>query len=639
MAKKSRKKTDAKLPVVVPKRPIQLKLMLIMTLVLIFTTGIIISLATYFFKKDNRVRIVEENIKITELTGLTVEEELKAIIKSSKQMALTMQETAVSARQKDFLTRVFFDAGTDLVFTGIYLWENDEFTLESSVQNREYVLDNKLGDYDLRKTIESNFEAIRETLKGKITIHNFSLGSKQPLLGLAIPFTKDLFSQKIIVSLLNPEKLSKLFQKRGLIETFLVGINGNVLAHHDPNTILKLFNMQKSPLVQKIRTDPIGNGQVTYTGIDGKQYIGAFKRIATANLAVISRVLEDKIFEEVYNIQKRNIYILIIAICISSAIVFLFAKSITQPILKLLRMTREIAKGNFSFTIAMKQNDEVGILNEYLKTMAKGLEEREKAKEALGRFVNPVIAELAMSDNLELGGKRKDAVVFFSDIRSFTAISEKLSPEEVVEFLNEYLSLMVECVDMTFGIIDKFIGDAIMATWGTTVVVGNVVENGVNAALMMRQSLLEFNEDRGTEKKPKIRIGCGLNYGPVVAGQIGSENRLEYTVIGDTVNLASRIEALNKPFGTDILITEEVLAEVEGIYNVQKMRAIKVKGKEAPQTIYAVIARFDDPDPAVPKTLEELRKKLGIEFDEEKFLSYDLEQEEEKYEIVNQANG
>ena len=176
--------------------------------------------------------------------------------------------------------------------------------------------------------------------------------------------------------------------------------------------------------------------------------------------------------------------------------------------------------------------------------------------------------------------KEKQSLIMFTDIRGFTSISEDLEPEEVVEFLNEYLTKMVECVDRTGGVVDKFIGDAIMAEWGILVSKGNDTENAVNSALMMRKELQEYNRDRAEKNKPLIKMGAGINTGPVLAGQIGSEDRMEITVIGDAVNLASRIEALNKPFGTDIIISEDSYNLVKDIFAVEKMAPIMVKGKK-----------------------------------------------------------
>jgi len=312
-----------------------------------------------------------------------------------------------------------------------------------------------------------------------------------------------------------------------------------------------------------------------------------------------------------------------------------FANTLTSPILNLVDATKKIEEGVFRVDIKPTVRDEVGLLTNSFVKMGKGLEEREKVKDALGRFVNKEVAEMVLKGELKLGGEKKNCAIFFSDIRSFTAISEKLDPQEVVEFLNAYMTEMVRCVNETHGTVDKFIGDAVMATWGAAFSRGNDAENAVNGALMMRSVLLKFNEGRGGDKKPIIKIGCGLNYGPVVAGQIGSSDKMEYTVIGDAVNLASRVETLNKPFGTDILISEDLYLLVKDIFKVEKMKAIKVKGKEAPQTIYAVIGRFDDPN--CPADLAAVRKLVGIKYEEPKPSSGKEDEDEEKevkYEII-----
>ena len=238
-----------------------------------------------------------------------------------------------------------------------------------------------------------------------------------------------------------------------------------------------------------------------------------------------------------------------------------------------------------------------------------------------------------------LGGETKETTIFFSDIRSFTAISEKLEPSEVVEFLNEYMTAMVECVNMTHGVVDKFIGDAIMAVWGAPTSAGSPKEDALNcirAALRMRAGLIAFNRGRGGDKKPIIRIGCGINSGPVVAGQIGSVKRMEYTVIGDAVNLASRTEALNKPMGTDILITEYTYNLVRDHVVVEEMPAVTVKGKEKPLRMFAVVNMpAEDGIPGAgakgPQSLGQIRTVLGIPTPD--FAKVNLNEDEKKYKI------
>jgi adenylate cyclase len=150
-----------------------------------------------------------------------------------------------------------------------------------------------------------------------------------------------------------------------------------------------------------------------------------------------------------------------------------------------------------------------------------------------------------------------------------------------------------------------------MAVWGAPTSHGNDTANAIEGALMMRTTLAEMNKGRGKDpKKPLIRIGCGINTGPVLAGQIGSTERMEYTVIGDAVNLASRVETLNKPFATDILISADSYALVKELYEVEAMPPIMVKGKSEPQVIYAVLGKKGDPK--CLKSLADLRTSLGV---------------------------
>jgi adenylate cyclase len=258
-----------------------------------------------------------------------------------------------------------------------------------------------------------------------------------------------------------------------------------------------------------------------------------------------------------------------------------------------------------------------------------------------GRFTNRDIALRAMRGEIKPGGLPKHATIFFSDIREFTAKSENFTrafgddaSDRIVHWLNEYFTQMVECIEKTGGVVDKFIGDAVMAHWGTAYTSGSPEKDACNcimAALMMRKALYEMNKKRepGDSGNPSIRIGCGINTGMVTAGQLGSDLRMEYTAIGDPVNLASRTEALNKPFGTDILITENTLQLVKRNFITEEMPSVTVKGKEEPVRIFAVInaVKVDKG----PKTLAEVRRLLGIETPD--LAKVDVNAEEKKYKI------
>ncbi|MCL2481657.1 MAG: adenylate/guanylate cyclase domain-containing protein, partial [Spirochaetaceae bacterium] len=240
-----------------------------------------------------------------------------------------------------------------------------------------------------------------------------------------------------------------------------------------------------------------------------------------------------------------------------------------------------------------------------------------------GRFTNREIAIKAMRNEIKPGGLSKHATIFFSDIRGFTAKSEnftKVFGEEasnkIVFWLNNYFSQMIDCIEKSDGTIDKFIGDAVMAHWGTVYTTGSAAQdayNCVKAALFMRKALYEMNKERKKDDpgNPIINIGCGINTGIVTAGQLGSNMRMEYTVIGDPVNLASRIESLTKTFGTDILISENTWNLVNKYFLTEEMPPVTVKGKEKPVRIFAVI-NFAGVDKS-PQTLADVRRLLGIE--------------------------
>jgi adenylate cyclase len=189
--------------------------------------------------------------------------------------------------------------------------------------------------------------------------------------------------------------------------------------------------------------------------------------------------------------------------------------------------------------------------------------------------------------------------VLFSDIRSFTSISEKMEPEAVVGFLNDYMQRMVETVFEEGGIVDKFIGDAVMAVFGAPVVHPDDATRAVRCAIRMMEELENFNADQAKKGGVNINIGVGLHTGALIAGNIGSDRKMEYTVIGDTVNIASRVQDLNKEFKTNIIITEACYNATGRSFPVRGLRPYKVKGKEQEVMIYEVL-RQPKPQQAAP---------------------------------------
>ncbi|MDI7222391.1 adenylate/guanylate cyclase domain-containing protein [Leptospira santarosai] len=608
--------------------PLQIKLMAVISVLMTFTVSTIIFFASSAFREDSEVRVLQNNLNLVNILGLKIKTDIKEILSNGKQIVGAL----VKGKEGISFADIFFQNDPDFIYAGLYQIEGDSPFAVNQFYNEPYLSELGVSPKTIFNLVQNRPGFIQKSVLTGGRMENLSAEFKEPIFAIAIPSSGS--NSKVLVLILRLEKFLNAFQKQDISEVFMVNGEGDLIAHSDAKLLQSNTNFMNLPIVESMVKSSENTKQIEYKDKDGKAWFGSYQKLGFGGAAVISIVPEDKAFEAVYKIQKTNLLIMGIALCLALLIVFFFAKTITKPLLHLLQATTEIARGNFKVKIRSTTKDEVGLLTNYFVDMGKGLEEREKVKDALGRFVNKEIAEMVLKHELTLGGERKMCAIFFSDIRSFTSISEKLQPEEVVEFLNEYMTEMVHCVNETHGIVDKFIGDAIMATWGAAKTSDKDAENAVNGSLMMREALLKFNQGRGGEKKPIIQIGCGLNYGPVIAGQIGSEQRLEYTVIGDAVNLASRVEALNKPFGTDILITQNLLDHVPDIFNVEKMQSIKVKGKEEPQVIYAVLGRKDDPN--CPKTVEELRQKIGIVWEPpKKDKAKDPEAGEVKYEILD----
>ncbi len=216
---------------------------------------------------------------------------------------------------------------------------------------------------------------------------------------------------------------------------------------------------------------------------------------------------------------------------------------------------------------------------------------KEKIQSAMGKYISKDVMQNVVSniDSVKLGGKRACVTVLFADIRGFTSISEQLSAEEVTNILNEYFSALVPIIEKHNGILNKFMGDAVLAVFGEPIKNENHATDAVKCADEMLKKVKQLQAKWLDEGKPKIDIGIGISTGEAFVGNIGSEERLEYTVIGDTVNTASRIENYNKVYKTKFLISEETFLRVQKYVDVIKIREVSIRGKAKKINIYEVL--------------------------------------------------
>jgi len=215
--------------------------------------------------------------------------------------------------------------------------------------------------------------------------------------------------------------------------------------------------------------------------------------------------------------------------------------------------------------------------------------EKEKINRHFGSYVSEEVRDNILQGKAELGGDEAEVTVLFADIRNFTTLSEKHSATEIVEMLNQYFSEMVVAITSHGGTVNKFIGDAIMAVFGAPKILTNHAESAVNAALEMQARLSAHNFLQAAKEKPQFEIGIGLHSGSVIVGNIGSEKRKEFTVIGDTVNTASRVESLTKEFRTTLIVTQNVVDRLEGKdFDIGNLGSVIVKGRSQETEIYSL---------------------------------------------------
>jgi adenylate cyclase len=196
-----------------------------------------------------------------------------------------------------------------------------------------------------------------------------------------------------------------------------------------------------------------------------------------------------------------------------------------------------------------------------------------------------------------LGGEEREVTVLFSDVRSFTTMCEALAPQEVLGILNRYFTRMSAIVEAHGGVVDKYVGDAIMALFGAPLANPDDADRAMETALEMCEALDELNTQQQVRGYPAIKVGIGINTDVVIAGNMGSQTRLNYTVIGDGVNLASRLEGLTKTpeYATRIIISRRTLAKAKGQYQTRPLGEVAVKGKQKPTEIYALLGRLAIP--------------------------------------------
>ncbi|MBQ0166447.1 MAG: adenylate/guanylate cyclase domain-containing protein [Treponema sp.] len=587
-------------------RSIGAKLILIITVLVIVSLGTITFLVSYFMGKDVQVTAEDNNLTITLRTASSAETVL-ASTRSNVSLLLDMLQAAGSdGALASQASEWFFERNSDVA--GVIIPGSKEL-----INSRFFIAHEVEADL-IEKYLNQHDEDVIRAIEGEALILNAAPVFEIPVLVYMFPW-EDEGEQRAAVVFFSSDSLSTVFGTGNVNESFMINHDGDLLLHADFDLVKAGVNMSTLPLVSLMRLNGDENRQVLFTNTDGKEYFGAYCKLPFADVGVITMIEKSVALKAVTNQTQQNIWLTLAVLFVAVLFIYFYSKTLSTPLQSLTAVANEIKQGNFNTELfdllntkdgKKARQDEIGVLIESTK------DEREILN-TVSRLTNKGVAKAVVRKEIDFEPHLKDITIFFSDIRGFTAISDgfknrfgEKSAGEIISFLNDYMSRMVNCINISGGNVDKFEGDAIMACWGVLrddsldfelwpdsdprkaemeakhkAHIQQDAVNAIRAQTAMRYSLMEYNkhaeaftkEHEGepmAKYKPHIRIGSGLNSGRATVGFMGSMDKMEFTSIGDAVNFASRTEASNKPCGTDMLITEDT-------YNLLKMDYIRCK--------------------------------------------------------------
>jgi adenylate cyclase len=266
------------------------------------------------------------------------------------------------------------------------------------------------------------------------------------------------------------------------------------------------------------------------------------------------------------------------------------AGGIIAPLQGLVGGMREVLRGNLQYRSRIERHDELGFIARSFNEMVDGLEERELIRDTFGRFVSHEVAEAVLTGRVPLQGERRDVSILFQDIRGFTSLSERLDPTVLLRLLNQFFTEVVAAVEAEGGVVKQFLGDGVMALFGAPQPYPDHPERAVRAALGIVDRLTGLNETLREQGIGPLEIGVGIHTGAVVAGLIGPDNRIEYGVVGDAVNLASRVESLTREMDATILVSRDIAAQLGAGFKLGRTASMPVKGKSQPVEVVEVLS-------------------------------------------------
>jgi adenylate cyclase len=329
--------------------------------------------------------------------------------------------------------------------------------------------------------------------------------------------------------------------------------------------------------------------------LGGERFVTLFRPLALVQgspaLAALQRSLDHEL-EPIRWLESLLLGTALAGLVVAALLAFRLARTVSRPVQWLAAHTRVIARGDYASRIAIAGAEEFEQLAAAFNAMSDGLAERDRVRDLLDKNVSPEVAARLLREGAALGGEEREVTILFADLREFTALSETLPACELVRELNRYLDRMSTAIEAEGGVIDKFIGDAIMALFGAPVGQDDAADRALRAALRMREALVALNAELAAEGVPPLAFGIGINTAHVVAGNIGSQHRMNYSVVGDGVNVAARLQSLTRhsEYATDILVSDATLQRACGRYATRVLGSVAVQGRVEPVRVHALEA-------------------------------------------------
>jgi len=414
----------------------------------------------------------------------------------------------------------------------------------------------------------------RQTIKiGRVSLNYFTSNASVPLLNDNILRLNTLIKDAAAVE--------------GLIYAIIIDHNRIVKAHTDIrkiDTTFENFNNVKDVTREK------GFTYFDYISASGEHILNLTrpivfkgKTLGEVHVGVSIDFIKQLINKERLTIILVTFFIILIGIAIAILLGFRFSK----PISHLVLATQEIGVGNYRHKIVLARNDELGNLATAFNRMGSELWKNSLMQKSFGKYVGSEVLDMILADpeSAWLKGRKNEATIVFTDIRGFTSYSEANEPEIIVERLNEYFEIATRSIQDYGGYVDKFIGDAVLGVFGVPIYHQDHVERAVRAAMDMQE---KFHQEKENGKEILQSVGIGINTGIVVSGNIGSANKMEYTVIGDSVNVASRLNGLAK--SGEIIISKNVCDHLGDLIDVQALSLQYIKGKSEPVDTFKVLS-------------------------------------------------